>query len=111
MFWSLGLRQVVSLYFIFLFWITKPDREEQPTPTATTKEGSTKAIGSAQEEAALRATPQPKPAAATAAAAVSPPPLAITKEAISYALTAACALCLCGELLSKVAFGGRVSAM
>ncbi|CAM9125148.1 unnamed protein product [Ectocarpus sp. 12 AP-2014] len=99
---------VVSLYFIFLFWITKPDRQEQPAPA--TREGSTKAIGSAQEESAPTATPQPT-SAATAAAAASPPPLAVTKETISYALTAACALCLCGELLSKVAFGGRVSAI
>ncbi|CAM9935372.1 unnamed protein product, partial [Ectocarpus sp. 8 AP-2014] len=103
---------VVSLYFIFLFWITKPDRQEEPTPTTTTttREGSTKAIGSAQEGAAPTATPQPI-SATTAVAAASPPPLAVTKDTISYALTAACALCLCGELLSKVAFGGRVSAI
>ncbi|CBN76833.1 conserved unknown protein [Ectocarpus siliculosus] len=101
---------VVSLYFIFLFWITKPDRQEEPTPATTTRQGSTKAIGSAQEEEAPAATPQ-QVSAATAGAAASPPPLAVTKETISYALTAACALCLCGELLSKVAFGGRVSAI
>ncbi|CAM9146780.1 unnamed protein product [Ectocarpus sp. 6 AP-2014] len=101
---------VVSLYFIFLFWITKPDRQEEPTPATTTRQGSTKAIGSAQEEEAPTATPQ-QVSATTAGAAASPPPLAVTKETISYALTAACALCLCGELLSKVAFGGRVSAI
>lgn len=37
--------------------------------------------------------------------------LPMTKETISYALTAACALVLAGELVSKVAFGGRISAM
>lgn len=37
--------------------------------------------------------------------------LPMTKETLSYALTAACALCLAGEVISKFIFGGSVSAM
>eukprot|EP00752_Nemacystus_decipiens_P009465 g8463.t1 len=89
---------VVSLYFVFLFWVTKPEkREETTTGAGAPAERSTDA--STEVEAALAPT------------ATSPPPLGVTKESISYALTAACVLCLCGELLSKVAFGGRVSSI
>lgn len=96
--------QVVSLYFVFLFWVTKPEEQEETAasasasaPTTTT----TDAVAAPPTDAALVAT----------ATATAPAPLAVTKETISYALTAACALCLSGELLSKLAFGGRVSAM
>lgn len=90
---------MVSLYFIFLFWVTKPEKQEG------TAVGAASAIAPPTEASAGVEV------ALAPAATTSPPPLGVTKESISYALTAASVLCLCGELLSKVAFGGRVSAM
>lgn len=87
------------MYFIFLFWVTKPAKQKHAATGAA--EGVTDAGTGAGAEAGETLAPT----------ATSPPPLGVTKESISYALTAACALCLGGELLSKVAFGGRVSAM
>ncbi|CAM9868425.1 unnamed protein product, partial [Hapterophycus canaliculatus] len=103
---------VVSLYFIFLFWITKPEKKEEAAASASAGTVAASAKASPQQGAmASAAETTPEAAAEAAAASVAPPPLAVTKESISYALTAACALCLCGELLSKLAFGGRVSAI
>lgn len=91
------------MYFIFLFWVTKPEKQEKAATGAAeaVTEAGAGAGAEAGETLAPSATSPPPP----------PPPLGVTKESISYSLTAACALCLGGELLSKVAFGGRVSAM
>ena len=101
----------MSLYFIFLFWVTKPAKREG---TAVGVGGEAVAATAAASASASAETPAEASAgveATLAPTATSLPPLGVTKESISYALTAACVLCLCGELLSKVAFGGRVSAM
>ena len=103
----LGRWQVVSLYFIFLFWVTKPEKQQETAAEA----GSPANTAPAAEPPAAEAEASAEAALTPTQAAISPPPLGVTKESISYALSAACVLCLCGELLSSVVFGGRVSAM
>lgn len=105
--------QVVSLYFVFLFWVTKPEPElQQPvSPTATI--ATTELAGEGEVSLlALEGTgPEKRGGTESGGGGAGGGVLPMTKETISYALTAACALCLSGELLSKVAFGGKVSAM
>eukprot|EP00904_Undaria_pinnatifida_P012565 jgi/Undpi1/8439/HiC_scaffold_25.g10907.m1 len=120
---------VVSLYFVFLFWITKPEKATPQLPPPSSRELPSAERGVQQEAQAIIGGGGDTPLTATketisadegvpqimaqnvVEAGENEGSLSVSKETISYALSAACALCLSGELLSKVAFGGRVSAI
>ena len=80
---------MVSLYFIFLFWVTKPEEPKEDVRHNALQNGSNQDGRDGREERTLP----------------------MTKETISYALSAGLCLCLAGDLMSRLAFGGRVSAM
>ncbi|CAN0031330.1 unnamed protein product, partial [Sphacelaria rigidula] len=102
--------QVVSLYFVFLFWVTKPEQPQETLPSRASDEGDARNVLEGDE----REVSSSVTADADVAATIRPSArgtLPMTKETLSYALTAACALCLSGEVLAKAVFGGRVSAI
>lgn len=109
---------MVSLYFVFLFWVTKPEPKlHQPTSATALISATGELAGEGRPSLlALEGTGEEERGGEGGGGMESGGGgagglLPMTKETISYALTAACALCLSGELLSKLAFGGKVSAM
>lgn len=145
---------VISLYFVFLFWVTKPEpyqhhqhlrlqqqqqqSTEMPRENVILSEGDT-IISTMDGDDDIATTKKSMPAKAgdggretpvvalssttstadsddssttdTSLSVTETDVLPMTKETLSYALTAACALCLAGEVISKFIFGGSVSAI
>lgn len=105
---------------MFLFWVTKPEPKlDQPT-SATASNSATGELAGDREPSLLGLDgtgaeesegEEGRGGGMESGGGGAGGLLPMTKETISYALTAACALCLSGELLSKLAFGGKVSAM
>lgn len=118
--------KIVSLYFIFLFWVTKPELKDRspvaaaaaPAPPEATVGYSMSASDRSRENtekfiqnSAATAVPKRDGDDVVRGVGETDDGLPMTKNTVAYSLTAASVLCLAGEFIAKVAFGGRVSPM